>query len=101
MPTGILMRFFFILILATLLTGCSLFGSFVWIHPEKTETVKAADKAECLALASIVYGSPEDLLNFAKNDSPEPNRGIEADCLVQKGYRRTFISANSQNSPKS
>ena len=84
------MRVVSILILAFLMNACSLFGNFVWLHPAKTAEAQAADKSECLALASIVYGSPEDLLSLAKTGASTPNRGLEADCLTQKGYKRTF-----------
>lgn len=88
------MRFFFVLILSLLLNGCSLFGSYVWLNPAKAKVEQTADKSECLALASIVYGSPEALLSLAKNGSTSPNKGVEADCLVEKGYRRTFTKKN-------
>ena len=84
------MRLLSILTLFFLLNGCSLFGKFVWSHPEKTTAKQIADKAECLALSSIVYGSPEDLLNLAENGASKPNKGIEADCLAQKGFKRSF-----------
>jgi len=85
------MRVVFILSLTVFVSACSLFGSYSWLHPEKTETMQLADKSECLALASIVYGSPEDLLSLATSGIAKPNRGVEADCLAEKGYRRAFI----------
>jgi len=84
------MRVIILLSLATVISACSLFGSYAWLHPEKTETMQLADKSECLALASIVYGSNEDLLNLATFGTAKPNRGVEADCLAEKGYRRVF-----------
>ena len=89
------MRFSFILTLAILLGGCSFFGSYTWLHPQKTKVVQTADKSECLALASIVYGSNEDLLKLALSGKQQPNKGVEADCLAEKGYRRVFIRNNA------
>jgi len=89
------MRVIFLLSLAAFVSACSLFGSYTWLHPEKAETAQLADKSECLALASIVYGSNEDLLNLAKSGTAKPNRGVEADCLAEKGYRRIFVRAQT------
>jgi hypothetical protein len=85
------MRLFLIITLATVLNGCSLFGTYVWSHPQKAQSTQLADKAECLSISSIVFGSNEALLALAKNPNPKPNPRLEADCLVTKGYNRTFI----------
>ena len=85
------MRFFLILSLTTVLSGCSLFGTYTWLHPKKSESAQLTDKAECAAMSSIVFGSNEALLQLAKNPNPKPNPGLEADCLAAKGYNRIFI----------
>ena len=85
------MRLIIALPLITLLSGCSLFGTYTWLHPQKTDAADKADRAECLAMASIVFGSNADLLALAKSGTSKPNRGLEADCLAAKGYRRTFV----------
>ena len=85
------MRFFIVIFLTTLVSGCSLFGSYTWLHPKKSESAQLADKAECIAMSSIVFGSNDALLALAKNPNPQPNRGLEADCLAAKGYNRIFI----------
>lgn len=85
------MRFILIITLATALNGCSLFGTYIWSHPSKTQSAQSADKSECLAMSSVVFGSNEALLALANNTNPKPNPRLEADCLVAKGYNRTFI----------
>lgn len=85
------MKIYLAIPLALLLTGCSLFGSYTWLHPKKSESAQLADKAECIAMSSIVFGSNDALLALAKNPNPQPNRGLEADCLAAKGYNRIFI----------
>jgi len=90
------MRFFFApIFLIFMLNGCSLFGNYMWLHPTKVETEQTADKSECLALSSIVYGSPEALLSLATSGEKDPDRAIEADCLAEKGYRRVFTKKNT------
>lgn len=85
------MRVFLITALATLLYGCSLFGTYVWSHPQKSQSAQLTDKAECQLMSSIVFGSNEALLALAKNPNPKPNPRLEADCLAAKGYNIIFI----------
>lgn len=85
------MRYSLVLTLSILLSGCSLLGDYTWSHPKKTEVAQSHDKAECLALASIVYGSNEDLLKLAKSGQAKPNKGVESDCLAERGYKRVLV----------
>ena len=85
------MRYFLTILVAVLVSGCSLFGTYVWLHPEKAESQQLADKSECADLSTIVYGSPEALLALAKDGKAKPNPRLEADCLAAKGYNQVFI----------
>ncbi len=85
------MRLILITTLSTFLYGCSLFGTYVWSHPQKSQSAQLADKTECQSMSSIVFGSNEALLALAKNPNPKPNPRLEADCLAAKGYNRIFI----------
>ena len=85
------MRIFSLFLMITMLSGCSLFGSYAWVHPEKTERQQLAERSECVALSSIVHTSPEALLALAESGKATPNPRLEADCLASKGYSQIFI----------
>ena len=85
------MHYFLTIFIAILVSGCSLFGTYVWLHPAKSEAQQLADKSECADLSTIVYGSPDALLALAKSGKATPNPRLEADCLAAKGYNQVFI----------
>ncbi|MGB1310285.1 MAG: hypothetical protein ACPG47_03700 [Leucothrix sp.] len=89
------MRLTFIFAAVLLLNGCSLFGTYTWSHPQKTAVAQAEDKSECQALASVVYTSPDALLKLAQQGPQPPNKGVEADCLVEKGFKRVRVKTTS------
>jgi len=87
------MRSIVAFILLTSLTGCSF--NYDWTHPKKAKAKQAEEKSECLALSSIVVGSNQDLLNFAKDESSSSNVNLLSDCLLQKGYKKVRVRTDN------